>query len=65
MMYSAKRLDKSGMNKLQEMEQKLGLCIVAWEKKPGAASISEDQLSEVQKLEKEMDAVLVVYDCKK
>ena len=52
------------MDKLQALEKKLGQCVVAWEKAPRAAQLSESQLKELQELEKEMNAILVAYDCK-
>jgi hypothetical protein len=64
MAYSPKRLDKVHMDKLQALEKKLGRCVVAWEKAPRAAELSESQLKELQELEKEMNAILVAYDCK-
>lgn len=64
MTYSAKRLDKANLDKIQALEKKLDLCVVAWEKTPKVAALSDPQLKELKKLEKEMDAVLVAYDCK-
>ncbi len=64
MTYSAKRLDKANMDKLQTLERKLGYCIVAWEKNPKIAPISEEQVKELKSAEQEMGAVLVAYDCK-
>ncbi len=65
MMYSAKRLDRTNMEKIQEIEKKLDLCVVAWEKTPQIAQLSDSQLSDLKNLEKEMGAILVAYDCKK
>ncbi len=64
-MYSAKRLDKANMDKIQDLEKKLDLCVVAWEKNPQIAQLSDSQLVELKNLEKEMGAILVAYDCKK
>jgi hypothetical protein len=63
MMYSAKRLDKTNMDKVQALERKLGYCLVAWEAAPKAAPVPEAELAEIKALEKEMGATLVAYDC--
>lgn len=34
MTYSAKRFDKSNMDKTQQLEKKLNYCVVAWGKTP-------------------------------
>ncbi len=64
MTYSAKRLDKNNMDKLQQLEKKLNYCVVAWEKTPKVADLSDSQIKDLQAVEKEMNAVLVAYDCK-
>jgi hypothetical protein len=64
MTYSAKRLDKSNMDKIQQLEKKLDYCVVAWEKTPRVASLSDSQIEELKAVEKEMGAVIVAYDCK-
>ncbi len=64
MTYSAKRLDKANLDKVQALEKKLDFCVVAWEKTPKIAALSETQIKELKKAEKEMDAILVAYDCK-
>ena len=64
MSYSAKRLDRTNMDKVHEAEKKLGYCVVAWEKTPKVASLTESQVTELKDLEKEMGAELVAYDCK-
>ena len=64
MSYAAKRLDRTNLDRVHEAEKKLGYCVVAWEKTPKVASLSESQVAELKNLEKEMGAVLVAYDCK-
>jgi hypothetical protein len=59
----AKKLDDANLNKLNDLEKKLGKCVVAWDQKLEPANISEDQIKELQTLEKELDAVLVAYNC--
>ena len=59
----AKKLDDANLNKLNDLEKRLGKCVVAWDQKLEPANISEDQIKELQTLEKELDAVLVAYNC--
>jgi hypothetical protein len=56
-----KKLDVAGLKRLQELENKLGCCVIALEKQPGPAPLSETQLEELRSAEKEMDAILVAY----
>jgi hypothetical protein len=58
-----KQLDESNLGKLKEIEKKLGKCVVAWDQKLEPADISEEQVKELQTLEKDLDAVLVAYNC--
>jgi len=64
MTYSAKKLDKAELEKLQKLEKKLGYCVVAWDKTPKIAHISEEQLTDIKSAEKDMNAILIAYDCK-
>ncbi len=64
MVYSVKKLDKAGLNKIKALESKMGVCIVAVENPPKPASISGEQLKELQSVEKEVGAVLIAYQCK-
>lgn len=59
----AKNLDDANLNKLNDLEKKLGKCVVAWDLKLKPADISEAEIQELQELEKDLDAVLVAYDC--
>ena len=58
-----KQLDEANLSKLNDLEKKLGKCVVAWDQELDPADISEDQVKELQSLEKELDAVLVAYNC--
>jgi hypothetical protein len=58
-----KQLDEANLSKLNDLEKKLGKCVVAWDQKLEPADISEEQVKELQTLEKDLDAVLVVYNC--
>jgi hypothetical protein len=59
----AKQLNETDLNKLNDLEKKLGKCVVAWDQKLEPADISEEQVKELQTLEKDLDAVLVAYNC--
>lgn len=59
----AKQLDDAKLDKLNNLEKKLGKCVVAWDQKLEPAVISESEVRELQALEKDLDAVLVVYNC--
>ncbi len=59
----AKQLDEANLSKLNDLEKKLGKCVVAWNQKLDPADISEEQVKELQALEKDLDAVLVAYNC--
>jgi len=63
MVQHTKKLDDVGLSKLQALERKLGCCIVALERQPQPATLSEAQLEELQAMEREMDAILVAYTC--
>ena len=64
MVYSIKKLDQAGLDKVKALESKLGGCILAVEGAPKPATISNVQLTELQATEKEMGAVLIAYQCK-
>ena len=59
----AKKLDDANLSKLNDLEKKLGKCVVAWDQKLEPADISAEQIKELQTLEKDLDAVLVAYNC--
>jgi hypothetical protein len=59
----AKQLDEANLSKLNDLEKKLGKCVVAWDQKLDPAVISEAELKELQALEKDLNAVLVAYNC--
>lgn len=59
----AKKINESELQRINELEKKLGKCIVAWDNKLEPADISEAELKELQNLEEQMHAVLVAYNC--
>ncbi len=62
-MAQVKTLDDAGLKKLQDLEKKLGCCVVALEEQPQPAKLSKTQLAELQAAEKETGSVLVAYRC--
>ena len=58
-----KQLTPDALEKLQKMEKKWGHCIIAYEQFPDPAKLNDDELKEVQSLEKDLQAVLVDYAC--
>lgn len=63
-MSEIKTLDGNKLSKLQELEKKIGYCLVAFEPPVKVATISDAQLMQIQALEKELNAVVVAYDCR-
>ena len=63
MVYSIKKLDQAQLAKIQDLERKLGCCIVAWEQPPPPADITVSQVEELKALEKETGTLLVAYRC--
>jgi hypothetical protein len=59
----AKLLKETELTRLNSLEKDIGKCVVAWDQRLHPADISEEQLKELQAVEKEMDAVLVAYEC--
>ena len=56
------RLDDTGATKVQELEGSIGKHIMAFERGPVFASLSSEQVAEVQALESELGVILLVYD---
>ncbi|MBI4295737.1 MAG: hypothetical protein HY667_01325 [Chloroflexi bacterium] len=63
MTYYVKKLDDASLAKLQELERKSGCCIIAFERWPKLATMSDDQLRALRFLENEMGAILLAYSC--
>lgn len=59
----AKQLKDPELSQISDLEKKIGKCVVAWDQRLNPADISEQQVKELQTLEKELDAVLVAYEC--
>ena len=59
----AKKINEDELQKINNLEKKLGKCVVAWDNKLEPADISGAELKELQNLEEQMHAVLVAYNC--
>ena len=62
-MYETKKLETSELNRLQLAEKEIGCCLVAIQKPPQLAHISATGLKKLQKLEKDLDTIIVAYEC--
>jgi hypothetical protein len=57
------QLDDARLTRLRALEQELGACVVAVEKDTRFADLSEQQLKRLQAGEKDLDVVLLAYEC--
>jgi hypothetical protein len=57
------QLDSGGLAKLQALEDEIGGCVVALEKQARLAQLSKDRLERLQAAEKDLDVVLLAYEC--
>ncbi|MBI2852562.1 MAG: hypothetical protein HYX84_05635 [Chloroflexi bacterium] len=62
-MHRIKELEPAILSRLQNLEKQLGCCIVAVEPRFPVARLTQEQLGELQALEKEMKAILIAYAC--
>lgn len=58
-----KHLKENEVSKLGEFERKTGGCVLAYEPKVKVSDLTADELKELQRMEKELNAVLVAYNC--
>ncbi len=57
------QLDSGDLAKLHELEDEIGGCVVALEKQARLAELSKDRLERLQAAEKDLDVVLLAYEC--
>jgi len=57
------QLDEARLTKLRALEQELGACVVAVQKDARFADLSERQLKRLQAGEKDLNVVLLAYEC--
>ncbi|MGB8779169.1 MAG: hypothetical protein WCD81_00785 [Candidatus Bathyarchaeia archaeon] len=61
-MYRLAKLTATQLNDIRKLEAKWkGVVVLAYEKAPEPANLSEEQLRRLQKLEKELGVVLIAY----
>jgi len=61
-MYRLAKLTASQLNDIRKLEAKWkGVVVLAYEKVPEPAALSEEQLRRLQALEKELGVVLIAY----
>ena len=58
------QLDKSKMEAIKSLEQKMGTCLVAYEREVGLAKLSNEQLSALKKAETDLGVILLAYECR-
>ena len=57
-------LDNQKVEQIRTLEQKIGTCIVAYERKGHLASLSPAQIKELEAAEARLGVILLAYDCK-
>ncbi|MDD1666373.1 MAG: hypothetical protein LUQ23_02410 [Methanomicrobiales archaeon] len=55
------KLTKAQIKKVQDLEEDLGVILVAHERLPALSDLSREELRSLQKTEKEMGLTLVAY----
>lgn len=56
------KLDETAVAKITALEEKTGKHIMAFDKGPSFAALSEEDLAAVQALEEQLNVILLVYD---
>jgi hypothetical protein len=54
-------IDDSALKDLQKMEKEYGIILLAYETPPEPAALTQDQIIQVQNLEKKIDCRLIAY----
>jgi hypothetical protein len=57
-------LDEEKVNEIRNLEQKIGTCIVAYERKGHLASLSPAQIQELKSAEQNLGVILLAYECR-
>jgi len=61
---SLANLDESKLKKIQDLEKKLGISLLAYDNSPDLANLSEEDLKEIKDLEADTGVTLVGYENK-
>ena len=64
-MADLRKLNTTELSKIQSLEKEIGCCLVALQTPPKVAMITESQLMKIQKLESELNSVVLAYNCEK
>ena len=56
-------LDQEGISKVQALEEDIGGCVVALERRISLRDLSPEQLEKLQSAEEELGVVLMAYEC--
>lgn len=57
-----KSLDEKSMTNLQALEEKIGFPLIAFDKKQDHPQLTDEQLQQIRKLEKEIKATIMAYN---
>ena len=56
-------LDNQKVEQIRALEQKIGTCIVAYERKGRLAALTPEQIKELKSAETNLGVILLAYDC--
>jgi hypothetical protein len=56
-------LDEESMNKVRALEEDIGGCVVALQRRISLRDLSPEQLDKLQSAEEELGVVLMAYEC--
>jgi hypothetical protein len=56
-------LDEEGVNKVRALEQDIGGCVVALERRISLRNLSPEELEKLQSAEEDLGVVLMAYEC--
>jgi triosephosphate isomerase len=59
--YTYAELDKQALEKVQKLETELGSYLIAFEPKNAIAKLTDAQIAQLEKLEKELKVMLIAY----
>ncbi len=56
-------LDEQKVEQIRSLEQKIGTCVVAYERKGRLANLSPEQIRELKSVETKLGVILLAFDC--
>jgi hypothetical protein len=57
-------LDEQGVKKVRALEDEIGGCVVALQRRISLRDLSEEDLERLQSAEEDLGVVLMAYECK-